>query len=171
VKIRMCTVGVALCISAGACSVASEGVASAADKSRAPELSVSHLRGKRAVGAVPTVSWSTANGGPGRVVVTGPDGITRLLAEGPSGNKPAPWISPNAAYSFRLYGGTNTERLLATLRIRRSVAKGAVVATPAGIEPTSAFVNRLLQLSAPAGILVLLVMIYLRLREPRRVFE
>ncbi|MGI8890856.1 MAG: hypothetical protein ACR2G0_08770 [Chthoniobacterales bacterium] len=78
---------------------------------------------KSATGSGPlgetTITWDTGTGAPGEVYVSKNKGEEKRFAEGQSGSKKAPWISPHAHFEFRLYQGTEHKELLGKVDVTK----------------------------------------------------
>ena len=66
-----------------------------------------------------TISWTTGDGSIGQVYVSATGGPEGLFATGAEGAQEASWIHADAAYTFRLYSGTEREKLLAAVVVTR----------------------------------------------------
>jgi len=72
-----------------------------------------------ATSALTTVSWSTGGDSFGFVYLSVDGNPEALFAQGPAGSAEAPWISPGAAYEFRLYAESDHTNPLARITVRR----------------------------------------------------
>jgi tRNA (mo5U34)-methyltransferase len=87
---------------------------------RAPSLSASPNPASSCKGpGKTTVSWDTANGSIGRVVVSLNGGAEALFSDGCAGSAVADWIEAGNNYEFRLYNSDHTE-LLASVVVKRA---------------------------------------------------
>jgi hypothetical protein len=63
-----------------------------------------------------TIAWKTGDSTAGRVYVT-EGGQSLLFARGAAGTREAPWIKPGTRYTFRLYAGASSNRVLASITV------------------------------------------------------
>jgi hypothetical protein len=113
----------------------------------------------------PLLTWSTGNRSPGEVTVSFNGGKELLVASGSEGSQIAPWISSKQAsgYVFRLYARGTERRLLARLRVGRPAA--TIVSLPRSPPFTSPLFNRLLQVSSIGGVILVMTLAVLYIRE------
>ena len=88
----------------------------------------------RGVGTT-TISWTTADVGPGEIYVAVGDEPEKLFASGVSGSQQAPWIGPGARYLFRLYRSGDRSKPLAAVEVING-GNAAVPRSRAWIEAT-----------------------------------
>jgi hypothetical protein len=67
-----------------------------------------------------TIEWSTGDDSEGQVYLRVGEEPETLFAQAPRGSQEAPWINASTAYEFRLYSGTERERLLASVDVSRN---------------------------------------------------
>ena len=66
-----------------------------------------------------TITWNTGDSTTTGQVYVSEDGAPEtLFAEGPTGSAPAPWIQAGKTFEFRLYAGTEHNKVLARFRLR-----------------------------------------------------
>jgi len=70
------------------------------------------------------ITWDTEDGSEGEVFVSVNGEPETLFATGPRGSKQAPWILAGQSYKFRLYSGTEHNRLL-----KETSARGMTVSS------------------------------------------
>jgi len=63
------------------------------------------------------ITWDTSDDSPGEVYVSENGEQETLFATGPQGSKEASWILADQSYDFRLYAGTEHNRLLDEVRV------------------------------------------------------
>jgi hypothetical protein len=114
----------------------------------------------------PQVRWSTGDGSPGDVTVSSNRMKETLFGYGAEGSSAAPWISAGQVYVLKLYSIGLGRRLLARLTVGRGEPLDVVAFAPVP-QPTSAAVNRLLQLLSFGWIAMLAVLGSLYARDLR----
>jgi hypothetical protein len=67
-----------------------------------------------------TISWSTGDGSEGQVYLRVGGEPEQLFTQAPQGSHEAAFIAAGPTYEFRLYSGTQRERLLASVEVTRS---------------------------------------------------
>ena len=64
-----------------------------------------------------TITWNTGDGTNGQVYVSENGAPETLFAEGSTGSAPAPWIQAGKTFEFRLYAGTEHNKVLAKIQV------------------------------------------------------
>jgi hypothetical protein len=64
-----------------------------------------------------TITWNTPDGTTGQVYVSEDGKPETLFTEGPTGSASAPWIQVGKTFEFRLYAGTEHNKVLAKIQI------------------------------------------------------
>ncbi|MEX2287047.1 MAG: hypothetical protein WD648_08160, partial [Planctomycetaceae bacterium] len=64
-----------------------------------------------------TITWNTGDGSWGQVYVSENGGMEKLFMQERSGSKEVAWIGKKGTYEFRLYAGSDHERLLASVTV------------------------------------------------------
>ena len=64
-----------------------------------------------------TITWNTPDGTTGQVYVSEDGKPETLFTAGPTGSAPAPWIRAGKTFEFRLYAGTEHNKVLAKIQV------------------------------------------------------